>query len=153
MNTTSIAVKAAFLLVAVVIAGVLGGPLPRVSVDTANAVTRPVVPQASGPANGTGHEGLRMAFSGSVEARSVNALHAKQQIDGWITSMSRLAESEGGRVTLGETRYLRPKEARAGPRGSAEIWVIQHVDIELPDAADRRRLEAELARIGFVPHG
>ena len=94
-----------------------------------------------------------MAFSGFVEARSANALDAKQQIDGWITSMSRLAVSEGGRVILGETRYLRPKEAGAGTRRSAEIWIIQHVDIELPDAADRKRLEAELARISFVPHG
>jgi hypothetical protein len=153
VRRTSIAFKAVLLLAAIIMAGVLGRPLPWVSVDRANAVTRTMVTQVPPSARAAGHGGLGTAFSGSVEARGVNALHAKQQLDGWITSMSRLAESEGGRVTLGETRYLRSKEAGAGPRRSAEIWIIQHVDIELPDAADHRRLEAELARISFVPHG
>ena len=152
MSTTGTAIKATLLLAVIVIAGVLGRPFPWISVDRANAVTRTVIPQAPASASAAGQGGLRTAFSGFVEARSANALDAKQQIDGWIASMSRLAESEGGRVTLGETRYLRQKEAGAGPRRSFEISIIQHVDIELPDAADHRRLEAELARISFVPH-
>ena len=153
MSTKGIAIKTALLMTTVVTAGMLGRPLPWVSVDAANAVTRAAVPHAAAPASGAVQGGLRTAFSGSVEARSANALHAKQQIDGRLASMSRLAESEGGRVTLGETRYLRPKEGGAGPRRSAEVWIIQHVDIELPDHANRKRLEAELARISFVPHG
>ena len=153
MNTRLAVNAAALLLATVVLAVLLGRSMPRVSIDAAGSATR-AVPQASAPAGGTGASLLRLAFSGVVEVRSLDALDARQQVDSRVSAISRLAARQGGRVTLGESRYLRPKSAGESTRHAAPgIWIIQQVDIELPDSANREWLEAELARMSFGPRG
>jgi hypothetical protein len=151
MNARLAINTAALVLATIVIAVLVGRSVPRVSFDAAESQGR-AVSQASAPAGGGGP--LQHAFSGIVEAHSLDALAARQHVDSRVNAISKLAARQGGRVTLGESRYVRPKSADEGPRQSAAgIWIIQQVDIELPDSANREWLEAELARLSLVPRG
>jgi len=150
MTNTRIWITVAILLIAVIIGGALGRSVTRVS----TGLSAPIIPEVSARASTPGDQAPRLLFSGTVETRSPDALHAKQQLQDRINSISRFAARHGGRVTLGEIRYLRPEGALQNPPlPKAGIWIIQRLDIELPDLANQERLRAELARMSFVPHG
>lgn len=153
MNARLTLNAAALLLATIVIVVFVGRTVPRIFFDAAGPAGR-VASEGSAPAGGTTASPLRLAFSGVVEVRSLDALDARQQVDSRVSAISRLAARQGGRVTLGESRYLRPKSAGESTRHAAPgIWIIQQVDIELPDSANREWLEAELARMSFGRRG